>query len=42
MEGMLSKEANARMKITIDKLKGIGSGEGLETVEVETPVRKGR
>ncbi|AMQ18468.1 hypothetical protein A0127_04430 [Thermococcus peptonophilus] len=40
MEGMLSKEANARMKITIDKLKGIGSGEGLETVEVETPYGK--
>jgi len=40
VEGMLSKEANVRMEITLDKLKGIGSTEGLETVEVKTPYGK--
>jgi hypothetical protein len=40
VEGMLSKEAKVRMKITLDKLKGIGSAEGLETVEVKTPYGK--
>ncbi|KUH32570.1 hypothetical protein APY94_09355 [Thermococcus celericrescens] len=40
VEGMLSEGAKARMEVTLDKLKGIGSGEGLETVEVKTPYGK--
>ncbi|ASJ02129.1 hypothetical protein A3L09_02015 [Thermococcus profundus] len=37
---VLSGPAKLRMKATLDRLKGIGSAEGLEAVEIKTPYGK--